>query len=462
MKRDFFLIIFLVFLSLLISYFTPLSFDELYYWYYARDFAFGYFDHPPMVAWLIGISTFIFQSDHAFVVRLPFHLLGMASIWYFIRHFFTNSSSSSNQSDQLRAYLMAFALPLVSFFSYFALPDLPLVVFSILLWVEIDKILKNHEQADDRFLPYIRSSLWIAGMFYSKYYGLLILIFSITSAIKILYKKKGFYLTVFLTIILFSPHLIWQYHHDFVSFKFHLFSRVEKHFDLINLIESIAGMIFLGMVIPFLQIQKMKLWKTQQFIFHNFYWFVLFIFFISFRNRVELNWLTTAYIAMIYILFRNPSFFRSKLATICMSLFIILNFSFRFIFTMYDHKYVQEIIPRVLEFRPWHSKDFEILKEKDLPIVAQTYQVGAKLYYTLKRNVPVLHYRTRKSQFIFDEYSKNFNYDQQVYFLSTFQVNDSSVVFKKLPFQNLYATKVNLKELLEEKNIFVKDVLNYE
>lgn len=38
----------------------PLVADEAYYWEWSRHLAFGYFDHPPAIAWLIAFGTTIF------------------------------------------------------------------------------------------------------------------------------------------------------------------------------------------------------------------------------------------------------------------------------------------------------------------------------------------------------------------------------------------------------------------
>ena len=54
-------------LNLLQANFTELIFDEAYYWHYAKNLTFGYFDHPPMVAWLIGLSSFFFEGIWEFV-----------------------------------------------------------------------------------------------------------------------------------------------------------------------------------------------------------------------------------------------------------------------------------------------------------------------------------------------------------------------------------------------------------
>src|SRR6266852_1674937 len=43
--------------------------EETYYWTYAQHPAFGYFDHSPMVAWIITIGTTLF-GDTALGVRI--------------------------------------------------------------------------------------------------------------------------------------------------------------------------------------------------------------------------------------------------------------------------------------------------------------------------------------------------------------------------------------------------------
>ena len=46
-------------------YQTGLNPDEAQYWFWSRDFAFGYYSKPPMIAWVIGaiISSFRLASN---------------------------------------------------------------------------------------------------------------------------------------------------------------------------------------------------------------------------------------------------------------------------------------------------------------------------------------------------------------------------------------------------------------
>src|SRR5690242_20667951 len=49
----------LVGLRLIVAAVTPLTFDEAYYWLWSKHLAFGYYDHPPMVALVIRLGTLI-------------------------------------------------------------------------------------------------------------------------------------------------------------------------------------------------------------------------------------------------------------------------------------------------------------------------------------------------------------------------------------------------------------------
>lgn len=52
--------------------------DETQYWIWSREFDWGYFSKPPMIAWLIALSTNLL-GDSDFAVRLPAPLLHTAT-----------------------------------------------------------------------------------------------------------------------------------------------------------------------------------------------------------------------------------------------------------------------------------------------------------------------------------------------------------------------------------------------
>jgi dolichol-phosphate mannosyltransferase len=59
-------------LRIIAAFNVPLSGDEAYYWTWSLHPAFGYTDHPPMVAWLIWLGRSL--GAGAGFVRLPFVL----------------------------------------------------------------------------------------------------------------------------------------------------------------------------------------------------------------------------------------------------------------------------------------------------------------------------------------------------------------------------------------------------
>ena len=50
-------------INFLQAIFTEIFSDEAYYYMYGKNLAWGYFDHPPMIALMIRISTLFFNGN---------------------------------------------------------------------------------------------------------------------------------------------------------------------------------------------------------------------------------------------------------------------------------------------------------------------------------------------------------------------------------------------------------------
>src|SRR3954470_15456251 len=70
----------LIALRLVSAAYTPLTFDEAYYWTWSKHLAGGYYDHPPMVALVIRLGTMI-AGDTEFGVRVVSILLALPMSW---------------------------------------------------------------------------------------------------------------------------------------------------------------------------------------------------------------------------------------------------------------------------------------------------------------------------------------------------------------------------------------------
>ena len=61
---------------------TDLFVDESQYWLWARELEFGYYSKPPLIGWVIRLTTELGQSNSAFWVRLSAPLLhGVTAIF---------------------------------------------------------------------------------------------------------------------------------------------------------------------------------------------------------------------------------------------------------------------------------------------------------------------------------------------------------------------------------------------
>src|ERR1051325_5923575 len=67
-------------LRFLAAFLIDLAPQEAYYWNYARHPALSYFDHPPMIAWVIGAGQFLLGKSEL-GVRFGGLLLTLLSTW---------------------------------------------------------------------------------------------------------------------------------------------------------------------------------------------------------------------------------------------------------------------------------------------------------------------------------------------------------------------------------------------
>ena len=95
--------------------------EEAYYWNYAQHLDFGYLDHPPMVAWLIWLSTFLF-GDSEFSVRVPAFIAWIIAAVFMFRL----TVNLCNRPAAFRSVLLFAVLPIYFGVGFFITPDAPL------------------------------------------------------------------------------------------------------------------------------------------------------------------------------------------------------------------------------------------------------------------------------------------------------------------------------------------------
>lgn len=109
-------------LAVIVSTDLPLFFDEAYYRWWSQDLAFGYYSKPPMVAWLIALTTSLFgQAELAVKLASPilyaFTAFVVAAI---VRH-------GADERTAAIAGALFVTAPLVGFNALFITTDAPLL-----------------------------------------------------------------------------------------------------------------------------------------------------------------------------------------------------------------------------------------------------------------------------------------------------------------------------------------------
>ncbi|WP_342317163.1 glycosyltransferase family 39 protein [Lysobacter sp. FW306-1B-D06B] len=113
---------------LAIAAWVPLFDDEAYYALWARDLALGYYDHPPMIAYMIRMGTHLF-GETALGIRL-LSVLGFVASGYLVGDMARRMSGGAAGLPVLATTLYNLSL-LVFALGSFATPDAP----STLFWV---------------------------------------------------------------------------------------------------------------------------------------------------------------------------------------------------------------------------------------------------------------------------------------------------------------------------------------
>ena len=104
--------------------------QDAYYFYYAENLDWSYFDHPPMVANMLWLFTGILGKS-VVSIKLTNLLTTLASVWCFYR---LSKEFLSAQRAWVAAVLLASTL-MITILSVNTTPDVPLIFFTILsLW----------------------------------------------------------------------------------------------------------------------------------------------------------------------------------------------------------------------------------------------------------------------------------------------------------------------------------------
>src|SRR6202045_3318941 len=204
----------LVALRLVGATWTPLTFDEAYFWMWSKHLAFGYYDHPPGVAVLIRLGTMI-AGDTGLGVRLVSILLALPMSFALFRTaaiLFGGQRVAATATILLNVTLMAAIGTLI------VTPDSPLLVASSFVLFFLAKVLETGRGA---WWLAVGAAVGVALL--SKYTALLfgpaILIWLVSvPRLRRWLISPWPYLGGIVALAIFSPVIHWNADHEWVSF----------------------------------------------------------------------------------------------------------------------------------------------------------------------------------------------------------------------------------------------------
>ena len=299
-----FVIIGLTFLIKIISLgFNSLLVEEAYYWNYAQHLDFGYLDHPPMVAVLIKLSTYLLGMSE-FAVRAPTVLC-----WLVAAYFNVKLTSLIEPRTGIYAFFFLSVLPFFFLHSLILTPDAPLIAcWSASLYFLYRALLLNEPKR------WYLAGFWLGLGMLSKYTivlvgGATIVYILLTPSLRYWLFKKEPYFCVAITSILFLPVIYWNATHDWISFAFQSSRRFNQpfHFSLPNLLGLLAFFLMPAGLYGLWDLSKNSIHRAQSSMDTNTKRFMLvftavpLMFFIWFSlfHRIKFNWIGPALLALV-------------------------------------------------------------------------------------------------------------------------------------------------------------------
>lgn len=283
--------------------------DEAYYWMWGQHPSLSYFDHPPLNAWLLGLSSSLFGWN-VFALRLPVALSFLADIAaiYLLARRLANEAWREHFWVTVLLFL---ATPMFWLVSGLALPDHLLLATCLLAIAFFARFFMDRSEGKggrDRDLYFGALFLGLAGL--SKYNAAFLAIgvgVYVLASHRPLLREPRLWLAAGLTLLLQLPVVAWNATEGFASWEFILHGR---HAGLRYSYDGFVGLAF-GIVIlisPFLfwPIAKFaagrKAVAGTGFARATFWISSIAILVVSFSTLVLFHWNLVAYAAMLPLL----------------------------------------------------------------------------------------------------------------------------------------------------------------
>lgn len=200
--------------------------EEAYYWGYARRLDLGYIDHPPLVGWIIGTFTTLL-GDTEFAVRIGALLCWCVTAYYV--HKLTRAILG--REIAVRAVLLVALLPGFYVFGTVMTPDTPLIAAwsAALYWL-------HRAIVEERPRAWLGAGAAIGVGLMSKYTIALLGLAAVAFVLgerraRAWLRRPQPYIGAAIALLCFSPNVLWNARHGWVSFEYQTLDRLRAGFE---------------------------------------------------------------------------------------------------------------------------------------------------------------------------------------------------------------------------------------
>jgi hypothetical protein len=222
-----------------------------------------------------------------------------------------------------------------------------------------------------------------------------------------LLKRWPIYVTGILALLLYAPHLLWQYQHDWVSFRYHLFESNVNRYKLSYTTEYIAGQLLLAgplagpifLWATFRYRTKDKVEKALQF---TAVGILLFFLASSFKGKVEANWTAPALIPMLVLAhqFLQQHAILKKWLYRLLPAAVVLVLAARLIMVV-DLVPARLVVQKFHAWKAWPQKVKEVTGGRPI-VFNNSYQRASKIwFYTGQMAYSLNSHRERRNNYNF-------------------------------------------------------------
>ena len=299
-----------------------LHYNEAYYISYAQYPALSQFDHPPIVGFMILLTTCFLRYTSDFFIRLGPIIFGTGSIYlvYLITKKLVNE-----RAGIVAAYFAVANIYILLYCGLFVLPDDALLFFTLLSFnFFINYIFDSPDKAKGRdiFFSFLFFGLAIYSKYSGIYLGLGIFLYIIFFNRKY-FGKVSMYLGSLLPLFFIGLIIYWNYNNNFTTYNFHsnrvdilpseidftfFFRQLSAQFGITN------PLVFIAILISIICYFKNKFIEKKHF------WLLIFcglpliltVLYLSLDEGTNEHWAGLSYVYLIVI---AAAFVESKIKT---------------------------------------------------------------------------------------------------------------------------------------------------